>query len=105
MFWIRDKRNVGACVVARTNRRSHRTRAHRTTGGWTLQAGVSLKDREHRWNDGSANRAGLLGFVRALRAQEPGALALDVQTLALSSCTSCSTLPVLREFLSALRSH
>ena len=58
-----------------------------------------------RWNDASANRAGMLGFIRALRAQKPGALALDVQTLALSSCTSRSTLPVLRQLLSAVRRH
>src|SRR4029077_2603228 len=89
----------------RANRRSHRTRAHRTTAGRMLQAGVSPKDREHRWNDASANRAGLLEFIRALRAQKPGTLALDVQTLALPSCTSRSTLPVLLQLLSAVRRH
>ena len=104
-FGLADKRHVGACVAARANGRSHRTRAHRTAAGRTLQAGISSKDRKHRWNDTSANRAGLLGFIRALRAQKPGALALDVQTLALPSGTSRATLPVLLQLLSAVRKH
>src|SRR5206468_12966143 len=92
-------------VAARPNGRSHCARAHRTAAGRTLQAGISSKDRTDRWNDASANRAGMLGFIRTLRAQKPGALALDVQTLALPSCTSRSTLPLLLQLLSAVRRH
>src|SRR4030095_4056988 len=104
LFWIRDKRHVSARMASRANRRAHCARAYRTTAGRALQAGILYKDR-NRWNDASANRAGLLEFIRTLRARKPGALALDVQTLALSSGTSRSSLPVLRQFLSAVRRH
>ena len=47
----------------------------------------------------------MLEFIRALRAQKPGALALDVQTLALPTGTSRATLPVLLQLLSAVRRY
>ena len=82
------------------------SRAYRAAAGRTLQAGISSKDRDDTAGmTPSANRAGVLEFIRALRAQKPGALALDVQTLALPSGTSRSTLPVLLQLLSAVRRH
>src|SRR5439155_20227546 len=102
---IQDKRYLMACEAARSNRLAYSTRANQTAAGRMLQASISSKDQTHRWNDASANRTGLLEFIRTPHAQQSSALALDVQALALSSGTSRSTVPLLRQLLSALRRH
>src|SRR5437762_3639220 len=84
MFRFKDERDFGACVAASANRRADHPRALRATRGGSLSSGFSSQDRQHGSDDAAADCASLLEFVRALRAQKSRALALDVQTLALS---------------------
>src|SRR6266403_368984 len=105
MFRFKDERDVGACVAASANRRADHPGALRATRGRSLSSGFSSQDRHHAGHDAATNRAGLLEFVRALRAKESSALALDVQALALSSRKARPALSILREFFPAVRGN
>src|SRR5207248_8999669 len=78
-------------------------RALRAVAGRAVPADFSSKDRQYRGDDSSTDRASLLEFIRALCAKKPGAVALDVQTLALPSCKTRSALSILCKFSEAIR--
>src|SRR5439155_26308645 len=75
----------------------------RATRGRPLSSGFSLQDRQHGSDDAAADCASLLEFIRTLRAQKSRALALDVQTLALSPGKCRPALPLLRARYAAIR--
>src|SRR6266705_6996306 len=103
MFRFKDERDFGACVAASANRRTDHPGALRATRGRSLSSGFSSQDRHHAGHDVATNRAGLLEFVRALRAEKSRALALDVQTLALSPRKCRPALPLLRARYATIR--
>src|SRR6266566_2329941 len=103
LLWIKNKCDVRACLAARTDRRPDYSGALRTAAGRTLPNNFSPKDRSYRRDDAPADRPSLLGFFRALCAKKSGALALDVQTLALPPGTRRPALSVLCKFFPTIR--
>src|SRR5581483_11617402 len=65
LFRIENECDLRARVVKRANRGADHSRAHRTASARTLSGGVSSKD-PHRGKKLSADRTGLLGFVRTV---------------------------------------
>src|SRR5438309_4435289 len=95
MFRIEDQRDLGACLASQADWRADYPSALRTACGRSLSSGFSSQDRDDRGHDASADRASVLEFICALCGEKSGAMALDVQTLALSPDKCGSALSVL----------
>src|SRR5206468_11409020 len=102
---FKNKRDFRARLASRAEWRAHYSGALRAAAGRALSSCFPSKDRQYGRDDSSADRASLLEFVRALCAKKPGALALDVQTLALPPRTRRSALPILCELPAAIRRY
>src|SRR5206468_7196156 len=102
---FKNKRDFCARLASRAEWRAHYSGALRAAAGRALSRRFPSKDRQYGRDDSSADRASLLEFVRALCAKKSGAVALDVQTLALPPCKRRSALPILCEFSAAVRRH
>src|ERR1051326_6108345 len=86
------------------NRRTDHQCPHGTVAGWPVSIGLSSATRFARRRFGPGNRPSLLGPIRAGDPKESGALAVDVQTLALSAGSRRTNgISFLRERLAALR--
>src|SRR6266566_3597355 len=103
LLWIKNKCDFRAYLAARTDRRPDCARALRAAAGRTLPNNFSPKDRSYRRDDAPADCPSLLGFFRSLCAKKSGALALDVQTLALPPGTRRPALSVLCKFFPTVR--
>ena len=77
LFRSENERDFRARVAERADRRADHSGAYRAAGEWPVSGGVSSESGNGRTKL-SADRAGLLGFVRAIRAQKSRSVALDV---------------------------
>src|SRR6266576_1886967 len=103
LLWIKNKCDVRACLAARADQHPDYSGSLRAAAGRTLPTNFSPKDRSYCQHDSPADRASMLEFIRTLCAKKSSALALDVQTLALSPGKRRPALPILCECLGTIR--
>ena len=95
VFRFEDHGDCGACVASETYRRADHPDLLRAIGSRSLSCCGATEGGDSRRRNASGNRAGLLGRVRAGRAEKSRALALDVQVLALQTTSGAARVSVL----------